>query len=238
MRYTKSILVLAGVLAIPAFTADPPFEIVRAQYGARNNWADVTNRVLSMSRSGYLDFRVGNDTLGIDPSRGDEKWLRVDVRDSRGRRETISVREGDRISLQVGGWDRGGWGNDRWGRNDGRWGRDDDWDRGRNRGRWGRDDDWNRDRRGRDGWGNNDQWGYRGGVQIQRATYGWGGRYMDVTNQLRQMLRGGSYSIKAGNDTFGSDPAPGREKELLVTYTYNGQRRQARVEEGDYLRIP
>jgi hypothetical protein len=61
---------------------------------------------------------------------------------------------------------------------------------------------------------------------------------MDVTQRLQSMINGSSLSVHVNNDLFGSDPAPGRVKELWVDYNYQGRRRNVRVREGSDLRIP
>lgn len=75
-------------------------------------------------------------------------------------------------------------------------------------------------------------------LRIISARYGVGGQGMDVTQRLQSMVNGNSLSVHVNNDLFGSDPAPGRTKELWVNYNYQGRRRSARVREGNTLRIP
>ena len=61
---------------------------------------------------------------------------------------------------------------------------------------------------------------------------------IDVTQRLQNMVSNNGLSVRVNNDLFGSDPSPGRTKELWVSYAYQGQRRNVRVREGDNLRIP
>jgi hypothetical protein len=80
------------------------------------------------------------------------------------------------------------------------------------------------------------QRGY-GGFRIVSATYGVGGSYRNVEGILRRMASNNGLTILVNNETMGGDPAPGREKELIVTYEYRWRRDQARVREGDTLNL-
>jgi DnaJ-like protein len=80
------------------------------------------------------------------------------------------------------------------------------------------------------------QGGY-GGFRIVSATYGVGGSYRNVEGLLRRMASNDGLTILVSNETMGGDPAPGREKELIVSYQYRGRRDQARVGEGDTLNL-
>jgi hypothetical protein len=51
--------------------------------------------------------------------------------------------------------------------------------------------------------------------QILRAEYGAGNRWIDVTNQLREIASSNA-TFRMGNSTFGSDPAPGVVKTLRI----------------------
>jgi hypothetical protein len=74
-------------------------------------------------------------------------------------------------------------------------------------------------------------------LQILRADYGAGNRFMDVTTRLNSRIQGGQLSLQVTNDNMGGDPAVGKDKTLTVRYAYNGQADQVVVREGDYLKL-
>jgi hypothetical protein len=51
--------------------------ILRAEYGAEGQFADVTDAVRGRVDNGHLFLRVDNFTMGVDPLPGAHKWLRV-----------------------------------------------------------------------------------------------------------------------------------------------------------------
>lgn len=73
---------------------------------------------------------------------------------------------------------------------------------------------------------------------IVRASYGVDNRHRDVASSLQGMVREGRLEFKVDNETLGMDPAPGREKELRLTYEFRGRRRDVVVREGEWLRLP
>ena len=75
-------------------------------------------------------------------------------------------------------------------------------------------------------------------LRIISARYGVGRQGMDITQRLQRMVNGNNLSVRVNNDLAGTDPAPGRQKELWVDYMYQGRRRNVRVREGNDLRIP
>lgn len=80
--------------------------------------------------------------------------------------------------------------------------------------------------------------GYRGnnnGLQIIRADYGYGGRYVDVTRTLRRYVQGDSLRLRVTNEALGVDPYRGKDKELRVMYVLNGRQMQTHVREYDDL---
>jgi hypothetical protein len=84
---------------------------------------------------------------------------------------------------------------------------------------------------GRGSW--NGGWGYdsasdvsQGGVTIVGAQYGYGSSRRDVTYRLRSLVRDGRIAIRVDNDTMGGDPAPGRPKQLWVSYYVGGRGQQ------------
>jgi Domain of unknown function (DUF3395) len=80
------------------------------------------------------------------------------------------------------------------------------------------------------------QGGY-GSFRILTARYGINGNYRNVDGILRSVASNDGLSIQVNNQTLGGDPAPGREKELVVTYEYRGRRDEARAREGDTLSL-
>jgi hypothetical protein len=54
----------------------PPVRVIRAVYGTKGRYVDVTSVVRSLL-DGTGPFQVSNETFGIDPHRGERKWLRI-----------------------------------------------------------------------------------------------------------------------------------------------------------------
>ncbi len=101
------------------------------------------------------------------------------------------------------------------------------------------------------GWGRGDWGRARGGGEwnpgrpagghlvIESASYGGEGRWTDVTQALRAQVRGDRFETQVRNELFGFDPAPGRRKQLSVTYRIgNEPPNTVRVNEYDTLRLP
>jgi Domain of unknown function (DUF3395) len=84
--------------------------------------------------------------------------------------------------------------------------------------------------------------GFPGGgnssLQITRAYYGLNNRTIDVTQQLRGMVRNGTLVVQVNNDSMGGDPARGADKVLTVIYRFQGREQTSTVKEGNVLRIP
>jgi hypothetical protein len=72
--------------------------VLRAVYGAKGRYVDVTDIVRHYARMG-VPFRVSNDTFGVDPYRGQEKHLRVTMVRPDGDEFERSWEEGDRVRL-------------------------------------------------------------------------------------------------------------------------------------------
>lgn len=70
----------------------PRLRILRADYGADGQFADVTDALRSRIDDGRLNLRVDNYSLGIDPLPGRHKWLRVEYV-YRGERRNVTVDE-------------------------------------------------------------------------------------------------------------------------------------------------
>ena len=58
-------------------------------------------------------------------------------------------------------------------------------------------------------------------ISVMRATYGYGDKLVDVTNEIRGRVQTGQMSIRAGNDLAG-DPAFGKVKSLTIHYSIGG----------------
>lgn len=187
------------------------YEILSARYGTSNRNVDVTQRLKELARQDRT-FRMGNSTFGTDPDPGHVKTLRIYTRGRNGQNRMFEYREGSTVDGSMfSGWSGGNWGNPGW--NGG----------------------WN----GGDGGGNpGGGWGNNGSLTINRATWGDGRRNQDVTSRVQSYARNGSIDITVDNSSMGGDPAPGSRKSLLVSYTIRGRSQQARVNEGDRLRIP
>ena len=64
------------------------------------------------------------------------------------------------------------------------------------------------------------------------------GRTVNVTEQLRAMIRDGVLAVRVNNESFGGDPAIGADKVLIVIYSSRGQEQATAVPEGQRLVIP
>lgn len=100
---------------------------------------------------------------------------------------------------------------------------------GWSRGRWGRDaasPGWQSD-----GYGNAD----RGPEDILQATYGTQESRFDVTQRIRQLVRG-HQRFQLNNDLFNGDPAPGQRKTLQIHMGgYGGQPQVLEFAEGSWI---
>jgi hypothetical protein len=105
--------VLSGWTATAQYAYPPPSEygpphgypghygerrVLRAVYGAKGRYVDVTDIVRHYARMG-VPFRVSNDTFGVDPYRGQGKHLRVTMERPDGDEFERSWDEGDRVRL-------------------------------------------------------------------------------------------------------------------------------------------
>ena len=134
------------------------FRILQARYGTAQRNVDVTGRLQELARRD-LQFRIENNTFGVDPDEGRVKTLRIFARAPNGQTRTFEYREGDVLDgSRFAGWSGGRWGDSNY------------------RGRWG---DGQRGERGGD----------EGGYRIQQALYGTSRRNVDVTDRLRELAR-------------------------------------------------
>jgi hypothetical protein len=161
--------------------------IESAYYGTPNSvGVDVTRRVQRFADYGE-PFRVGNDTLRIDPSPNHLKSLVV-IYNFGGQRVSDCVREGDVFYFRSEG-----------------------------------EPESNLDHRGP-------------AIQIIRAQYGAGSRYVDVTRLVRQLARD-RQPFTVSNETFGVDPDHGRQKWLKISYLRDGSHRKQQYKEGTQIRL-
>ncbi len=73
-------------------------------------------------------------------------------------------------------------------------------------------------------------------MEIIRAEYGAGDKWLDVTDIAKKAVRNGRLTLRAGN-TLGKDPAHGVVKQLRVQYTVYGKPLTASAAEGENLVI-
>jgi len=76
------------------------------------------------------------------------------------------------------------------------------------------------------------------GVNIISAEYGIRGNYQDVTQTVRDFISGHAISMKVCNRNLEIDPAPGKEKEMVVIYEENRNRKESHIREGDWFVVP
>ena len=74
----------------------PGWQVIRAQWGSGNRWADVTPRVrVLLSGNGMV--QVNNQNLGGDPAPGADKTLVIEARNYQGQTRKFTFREGGSI---------------------------------------------------------------------------------------------------------------------------------------------
>lgn len=205
----------AGVAA-----QDEGWQLIRADYGFKNQRTDVTDLLRDLLSRGGVNGRiaVNNQTMGGDPAVGKDKSLRIFARNRGNQEREFDYNEGGVVDAHMfivrnPGWDDRG-PNDR--RNDGR--NDGGNDRDRFYGPHDRDD-WQ-------------------GLTILRGFYGVQGRQTNVTDLLQTMVRDGVLAVNVSNSSLGGDPAIGSDKLLIVIYRYQGKEQAAAVREGNTLSIP
>jgi len=220
------VLMLLLTTGVTLFTAsvgaqDEGWQIMRADYGFKVQRIDVTDILRDLVSRGGVNGRVAinNQTMGGDPAVGRDKSLRIFARNRRNEERQFDVNEGGFIEARlfvVRGEDR----DDRAPARDDR-PRDE-----RARGDRPRDDHDRDDRReARD-------------LLIIRGFYGVQGRTVNVTEQLRAMVREGVLAVRVNNESFGGDPAIGADKVLIVVYSSHGEEQATAVREGERLVIP
>src|SRR5581483_7710941 len=107
MKRLGAILTLLLLAVLPVFARAGPKsgELIRADYGSGNSWVDVTERVRSLIHGDSLNFRVDNNTLGVDPRPREVKVLRLQIQDRKGRTRQLTFREKEYVNLRI---NRGG----------------------------------------------------------------------------------------------------------------------------------
>jgi hypothetical protein len=101
---------------------DDGWQIVRADYGFRNQRSDVTDILKDLIARGGVDGRVAvnNQTMGGDPAIGKDKSLRVFARNRGNEEREFSFNEGTFVDVRMFAVRRDDWG-DRPGNNGGRY---------------------------------------------------------------------------------------------------------------------
>jgi hypothetical protein len=218
------VLMLLLTTGVTLFTAsvgaqDEGWQIMRADYGFRAQRTDVTDILRDLVSRGGVNGRVAinNQTMGGDPAVGRDKSLRIFARNRRNEERQFDVNEGGFIEARlffVRSEDRDERPRDERPRDE------------RARGERPRDD---HDRGER---------GEARDLQIIRGFYGVQGRTVNVTEQLRAMVRDGVLAVRVNNESFGGDPAIGADKVLIVVYSSHGEEQATAVREGERLVIP
>lgn len=205
----------ATLFVVGLFGQDESWQIVRADYGFKNQRTDVTDILRDLIARGGVNGRVAvnNQTMGGDPAIGRDKNLRIFARNRRNEQREFDYREGgfiDATLFIVRRDDSDGHDGDR--------GHDADRDRDRDHGDRDRDD--------------------ARALVILRGYYGVQGHTVNVTDALRSRVRDGVLSLNVSNENLGGDPAIGANKVLIVVYTYRGEEQAAAAWEGSRLTLP
>jgi len=207
---------LLFTMGVTLFTAgvgaqDEGWQIMRADYGFKGQRTDVTDILRDLVSRGGVNGRVAinNQTMGGDPAVGRDKSVRIFARNRRNEEREFDVNEGGFIDARLFVVRS-----------------EDRDDRAPARDDRPRDDHDRGDRReARD-------------LLIIRGFYGVQGRTVNVTEQLRAMVRDGALAVRVNNENFGGDPAIGAEKVLIVVYSSHGEEQATAVREGEQLVIP
>lgn len=79
--------------------------------------------------------------------------------------------------------------------------------------------------------------GHRG-FRVVRAGYGVDDRWVDVTKQVRALVRGDSLRFRADQERFKPDPAFGTTKTLMIIYSLDGNLGASITREGQTVELP
>jgi hypothetical protein len=204
-----AILAMAGaIFSARVIAQEEGWQIVRADYGFKNQRNDVTDVLKDLIGRGGVNGRVAvnNQTMGGDPAVGKDKSLRIFARNRRNGEREFNFNEGGFVDARMFDVRMSN-------------GRRDDWD----------------DRRPNPGDRDQDDWN---GLKIIRGYYGVKGRTVNVTELLRSRVRDGVLTFAVTNSALGGDPAIGADKLLIVVYRYEGKESATAVREGYTLTIP
>jgi len=205
------------VLALRASAQQESWQVLRAEYGWRQQRNDVTDLLRDLLARGGVNGRlvVNNQTMGGDPAVGKDKMLRVFARNYRGQEHEFDFFEGGFIDVAMfqnpAGRDR----DDR-----------------------PRDNEHDGDRDDRVRGGDHDRDRERAGLEILYAFYGVQRRTVNVTDAVRARMREGSVFLHVDNNAMGLDPAVGADKVLIVVYRFEGREQAVAVGEGYNLTLP
>lgn len=219
--YSNALIAFACLLMGAAFAApsavaqDSAWQLLRADYGYRDQRTDVTKLVRDLISRGGVNGRisVNNQTMGGDPAVGKDKSLRIFATDARNQQREFDYPEGGFFPAAMfvsQNMDR----------------RDPD-----------RDERWSDRDRFHDGDDRRDHGDARD-LSISKGFYGVQGRTVDVTDLLQRMVRNRSLSVPVNNRAMGGDPAIGADKVLIVIYRTQGKEQAAAVPEGSTLTLP
>jgi len=202
---------VVAVLASRIAAQEDSWQVLRADYGWRQQRTDVTDLLRDLLSRGGVNGRVAvnNHTMGGDPAVGKDKTLRVFARNLHGEQREFDFNEGGFIGAAMFSNQGGRDSNDR-----PRGGDPDRDDRSHHGGR-----DWD-------------------SLQIIYAFYGVQRRTVNVTDLLRSRVREGSLSIHVDNNSMGIDPAVGADKILIVVYRFEGKEQAVAAGEGYILTLP
>lgn len=108
-RYTMFVFVAvlfafgSSIFSIRADAQDEGWQIVRADYGSRNQRNDVTDILKDLISRGGVNGRVAvnNQTMGGDPAVGADKTLRIFARNRRNEQREFNFKEGGFIEARM-----------------------------------------------------------------------------------------------------------------------------------------
>jgi hypothetical protein len=102
MKKLSVVLALVCLLSLPLLAqSQTSWEIVRADYGAGNNWMNVTERVQSLVQGDSLSFRVAANAVGVNARRSTVRSLRLQLKDENGRSRQITYRDNQQVNLRI-----------------------------------------------------------------------------------------------------------------------------------------
>jgi len=205
----------AAIFSAGVRAQEEGWQILRADYGFRNQRSDVSDILKDLVGRGGVNGRVAvnNQTMGGDPAVGKDKSLRIFAKNRRNEQREFNYNEGGFVEVRMFAVRR-----------------DDRDDRPANYGDRDRDD-----RRASYGDRDRDDWN---SLKIIGGYYGVQGRTVNVSDILRSRIRDGVLSFVVANSALGGDPAIGADKILIVVYRYQGNESATAVREGYTLTIP